>query len=358
MNVLSFLPSLLEIALVIGAAKTFMPRKFLIPRPRWWCMALFFVALALMAISIFLGGRAVALMAIKVIFFALTIAFALCQPRAARSWLLVSVAIELIAQATAGNVLNKLATVPFLLMACLWVASRARLGMREFLIIVLALSAETIQALALESRGLLLAVVIAGVMLLGPLRFVRRAVATSAALLPVVYPLILTFISVALLSGSNLLAATSSNFERSAMAAWSIMNLSTYPLVGPGGSVFVEQIDIIKILGEQAVQDAYDPHQFLLSAWIWLGTSVIAVLYIAWCAIWLSKGGALQGTTDGKIRVFSILAFLAIFTFILSPPDTSRRVQVALLTGIAIAGLSDPSILRKKRTVYLAHQDR
>jgi len=358
MSFLLFLPGLLEIALVLVAARIFLPRDFSIPRPRWWVSALFFVALALIGASMFLGGGAVASMAVKVIFFALAIAFAMREPRAARWWLLVSVVISLVAQAAAGNVLNKLSAVPFLLIASLWAASRAQIGAKELCLIVLALGAEFVQAFALESRGLLMAVVIACAMLVGPLKFLRRTVATSAVLLPIAYPLFLTFLFTAFLSGSEALKATASNFERSAMAAWSVQNLSSYPVVGPGVSLFVNEINFIKVLGDQAVYDAYDPHQYLLSAWIWLGSSAVAVLYIAWCAIWLSEGGAHHVTTDRRIRVFSILAFLAILTFMLSPPDTSGRAQVALLTGIAIAGLRDPSILMRKRRMLVTRQDR
>lgn len=351
MSFLLFLPGLLEIALVFVAAIFFLPRDFSIPRPRWWVSALLFIALAFTGTSIFLGGGAVASMAVKVILFALAIAFAMREPRAARWWLLVSVVIELVAQAAAGNVVNKLAAVPFLLTASLWATSRAQLGARELLVIRLALIAECVQALAFESRGLLIAVGMTCAALFVPLKVVRRMVVTSAVLLPIVYPLVLTLISAALLSGTNLITATSSNFERSAMAAWSIKNLSEYPLVGPGGSLYVDEMNFIKALGDQASSDAYDPHQFLLSAWIWLGSFAIAALYVAWCAIWFFKRGARHGVMDARIRLFSILAILAILTFVLSAPDTSRRVQVALLTGIAIAGLRHPLILVQKNRV-------
>lgn len=268
-------------------------------------------------------------------------------PRAARWWLIASIVISLLAQASAGNVLNKLSTVPFLLIACLWATPRKRFGARELVFLVLALGAEFIQAFALESRGLLIAVVMACGLLLIPLKLVRRTVVTSAILLPILYPLGLTLVFTSLLSGSDFLNATSSNFERSAMAAWSVDNLSSYALVGPGNIFFTAEINAIKVVEQQAVGDNYDPHQFLLSAWISLGSSTTAVVYILWSSIWIFKRSD-RFAPNRRTRLFSILAILAILTFVLSPPDTTARVQVAMLTGIAIAGLRDPSILMRK----------
>lgn len=347
MSVISFLPFVLEFFLVSVAIRNLFLGNFLISRPRLFVLGLFFLAVPLVLVSIILGGTSVAVMVVKVLFFVLAIAYAIRKPRAARWWLIASIVISLLAQASAGNVLNKLSTVPFLLFACLWATARAQFRTREFVVLALALGAEFIQAFALESRGLLIAVLMACGLLLGPLNLVRRTVVTSAILLPILYPLGLTLVFTTLLSGSDFFNPTSSNFERSAMAAWSVDKLSSYLLVGPGSIFFTDEINAFKLTAQQVVSDNYDPHQFFLSAWISLGSSNTAVLYIFWCSIWIFKGSD-RFTPNRRTRLFSILAILAILTFVLSPPDTTARVQVAMLIGIAIAGLRDPSIFMRK----------
>lgn len=352
MIVLLLLPVLLEFILVSFVLGTFSRFNFIDLRLRVIGVGLFSLVASLALISIMLGGSLAVAMIVKVFFFALAITYAIRKPRAARWWLTASIVISLLAQAAAGNVLNKLSTIPFLLVACLWAAGRARLGRFELVFLVLALGAECIQALVLEGRGLLIAVALACGLLLSPLNLARRTVVASAVLLPIFYPLALTFVFNLLLSGSDILSATSSNLERSAMAAWCIDNLSSFPLVGPGSSLFTEEINAIKVAEQQAVADDYDPHQFLLSAWIWLGSSTVGALYFLWCSIWIPKKSDFFAATDQRIKLFSILAIIAILTFVLSPPDTTARLQVAMLAGIAIAGLRNPSILsRKGRTI-------
>lgn len=354
MSDFSFLPGLFEILLVLAATVALLPRIFLISCANRWIPVLFVVVLGLCLASVLLGGGAVAAMTVKVLSFSIITFFALRKPKAACSWLLCSVLIELVAQAAAGNVMNKYSPIPYVLLASLWAASNARVGTREFIVIFLALVAECVQALVLESRGLLLLSVIAFGMLFGPLRRLRLAVVASAVLLPVVYPLTLSLVFAAFLSGSSLLEGTASNFERSAMSAWCINNLSSYFFVGPGGSLFADEINTLKDVVGQVNFDAYDPHQFLLSAWLWLGSFMLAALYTGWCTIWLPKGRQWYGFADGRIRYYSILATIAILTFVLSPPDSSRRVQVGLLTGIAIVGLRAPSILVRKKRMNVA----
>jgi hypothetical protein len=354
MNANLLLPNVLEFLLISIALGRFFQKNFLNSNPRIFILWIFFLALSLMLISVYLGGNDVAIMGVKVIFFMLAIGFAMMEPRAARWWLLASIVISLLVQASAGNVLNKYSTLPFLLMACLWATARANFGMREIIVVVFFLAAEFVQALVLESRGLLLSAVMACGFLVVPLNVARRTVIISAVLLPIFYPVALASIFATFISGSNIVDATSSNFERSAMAAWCINNLSFYSLVGPGSLLFTEEINAIKILGEQAVADNYDPHQFLLSAWIWLGTYTVLVLYIIWCLIWIFKGRDWVVTVDRRIKLFAIIAITAILTFVLSPPDTTTRVQVAMLVGISVAGLRDPSILMRKPKVSVS----
>ena len=347
MSAISFLPFVLEFLLVSVALRMFFSGNFLNSRPRLFLSGLFFLTVPLVVVSMVLGGTSVVAMVVKVLFFVLAIVYAISEPRAARWWLIAAIVTSLLVQASAGNVLNKLSTLPFLMIACLWATTRARLRTGEFVVLALAIGAEFIQAIALESRGLLIAGVMACWLMLGPLNLVRRTVVISAILLPIIYPLGLTLVFTSLLSGSDFLDATSSNFERSAMAAWSVDNFSSYPLVGPGSILFTAEINAIKVLGQQAVGDNYDPHQFLLSAWILLGSSITVVLYIFWCSIWIFKGSN-RFASNRRTRLFSILAILAILIFVFSPPDTTARVQVAILAGIAIAGLRDPSILMRK----------
>lgn len=348
MIVISFLPLVLELFLVSAAfINLFLLGSFLKPPSKLFISILFYIGILFACASIIVGGISVVAMIVKVLFFVIAIAYSIRKPEAARWWLIFSIVISLLAQASVGNVLNKLSTLPFLMFACLWVITCTCVSSRELIILALALGAECAQALVLESRGLLLAVVMACGLLLCPLNLVRRAVVICAILLPIVYPLVLKLVLTELLSGSEFLSATSSNFERSAMASWCVDNFFSYPVIGPGSDLFADEINTIMKIGQLAVNENYDPHQFFLSAWIWLGSSTVAILYIFWCYLWISNGWNCILITNPRVRVFSILAIQAILTFVLSPPDTAARVQVAMLTGIAIAGLRDPFIFRR-----------
>ena len=345
MNAILLLPAMLEFLLVsialVGFCRIKISAVTLFAAVSW----LVFFSTFLVIIPSVSGGVAATAMSVKVFFFLIAIAYAIKNPRAARWWLLTSVVVSLVAQAFAGNVLNKLSTVPFLLIACFWVLSRISLGLREVVAVTLFLIAELIQAFVLESRGLILSVGIAICFLIIPLKLIRFGTILIAILLPIVYPFALTLIFDGFLSDSNVINATSSNFERSAMAAWCVNNIFLYPFNGPGGILFADEVNAMKLLGEQAVADAYDPHHFLLSAWVWLGSFAILMLYAIWCLIWIYKAKSQVLILNQRIKIFAVIATTGIITFTLSPPDSTARVQVAMLVGIAIAGLRDPLIL-------------
>lgn len=305
----------------------------------------FFLFFGLVAVLI--GGEYAILAVSKVILFSIIISYAINRPLIASWVLLASLCITLFAQAVDGNVLNKLSTIPFLVLVCLFIQLKNVSTRIAFYLLTFALTAEFIQAIALESRGLLIASTITTFLLFLSARLVRNTVIISAIILPVFYPLFLTFVYQELVTDSGVFTATSSNFERSAMAAWSVDNFFQYPLVGPGYSLFSEEMNSIKISYGQSVADLYDPHQFLLSTWISLGGITTCILYFLWCYLWLSAHCRSQLILSEKIRTYGILGIFSVLTFTLSPPDSTARVQVALLAGIAICGLRDPFVLSK-----------
>jgi hypothetical protein len=144
----------------------------------------------------------------------------------------------------------------------------------------------------------------------------------------------------AILVGSDSIAPTSSNYERSAMAAWSIINFPNYLFSGPGIEIFTEEMNSIKTFGQQAQAESYDAHQFLLSFWTYLGTISTVTIYYIWFNFWKPIYPKSNYIWNHKIRIYCILIIHSTFIFTLYPPDSFSRIQGALLAGISISGLS------------------
>lgn len=303
-----------------------------------WAFAIFGL-LVLLIVNIILGGYAAIPMATKVLFFSATISFAFQNPLQAKRLLIVVLVAGFVDQVLAGNLGSKLAAFPFLLSVSVLISLKA-VGERRTLL-VFALVVELLQAAFLEARGLLLLCVATLVALLRP-QYALRLCRWGAILVPVIYPLLLTFALFGFLGGGALLAPTSSNLERSALAAWAVVEIPNFVLFGPGDALYHQAVSLLnQMIGGQGHEEFLDPHSFLLSAWVWLGSLAILFAHMMWTFFWISKLRRVRISAIGTAATpFLVMASVAILNYTLSPPDVYMRLVVALACGVALNGLS------------------
>ena len=299
---------------------------------------LLFSSLA-MTLSMIIGGMPALGMAIKVLLFIAALFWAKNSPLAARPVLIGATFLIFFIEVLDGNFYSKLTSVPFLLLAVFWILRKAEIRPLHLLIFVMAVLCEAAQAGYHGSRGGLAICFITLVALVVPSKFIWRTFVSLALVIPILYPVILSSFFDDMISGTGLIAPTASNYERSSMAAWSIENFSSYILVGPGGDIFTSEINFFKTLGRQALYEMYDPHHFVLSAWVFLGSLSAVVLYAFWSAFWILTLDNNKAGHNLRTKIFVILGLIGVVTFTVNPPDSSARLQVALMLGIALAGM-------------------
>lgn len=344
MNAIQYLPLILELILVVTSL-TYLLYFNLPTKIKLNLSTCLLLALSVsLFISVFQGGEPVFEMMLKIISFIMILLFALKNPRIAKYFLLIAISILFTVQLSIGNFYTKLTPIPFLVLACVLCAGVKNLRTLSMVIIFLAIILEVLQGVYLESRGLLLASFLAACIFFMPFGLVRIGVALTAIVIPVAYPVALTFVFVSLVANEGVIALTASNFERSSMAAWCITHLFIYISVGPGVELFTEEINALKVIVRHVEAEFYDPHHFLLSAWIFVGALSVAILYAMWCAAWIIAFRK-KIWDDYRIKMFGLLGVIGVLGFTLSPPDSMARMQVALLVGISLAGLRDCRVL-------------
>lgn len=345
MDSLFYLPFFLETVVLFCAAKLVLVSN--LPKSSFhrYFQLWIFLTLVVMMAAIVIGGKPVVGMSLKVILFGSALFFSVRNASSAKRFLIFSILLLFSIQTIDGKFYSKLTTVPFLLFTLLWISNKHELQKRHWLILFFSIICELTQAIILESRGLLLASFLSMVIIIAPLRKLKILIFLFAVIFPILYPAILSLVFSQITSGSSVFEGTASNYERSSMLWWSVNNLGSYILVGPGAEFFTSEINFFKELEQRAVADLYDPHHFLLSSWVYLGSAAASFLYVLWVMFWCANLNGNVGAYDVKMKIFSVLAVIGIVTFTVSPPDSSTRMQVALVIGIAVAGMRDRSVL-------------
>lgn len=304
------------------------------------------VTLLVLALPLALGGTMVLPTAVKVLSFMLMLQFGLRLPRAALGWLCVWLALEIGLNAAAGNLGGKLGAVPILLTATLWLGWRGYRMSTAPIVLIVALLAETLQSVWLGMRGSLLGVAIVTLVYILPTPRLPRLLPWIMLLLPLLTPLLMLFAAFSLIAGLELIEPTASNVERSTLAAWCVVNVPAYPWVGPGIDSYMQETSaFITLLERTPADDMIDPHAFLLSAWLWIGTGPALFLYIQWAAVWWRFGIGVRKRRASKvdqrlIRALLSCATLVLLIFMLSPPSSAQRIQVALVSGFVLARMT------------------
>jgi len=327
-------------------------KKISIARVGIKCLFLLIIFFGCLLFSIGLGDSDSWMAGIKFLNFCVIFIFSLWFPGKARLFLIVFLPIEMVAHFVAGDIFTKYGVIYFLLFGCLLVISVEN-GARARKIIFLFLLLEILQAFLLASRTSLLFCVIVLMILLLPVGRIRSFISWVALVLPPLYIVALSVFHHLLTDESSWTqilssSASASNFERSLMAAWAVDNFNQFILYGPGEG-FSDAVNAI--IENRWLHATYiiDPHNFLLSVWVWLGGMVMFMGYFLWCRIFNFSKYKIHDFSNAAIKYYAILACFAVVLFITAPPSAAYRLKVALVLGVAVAGLRRPNILMRPK---------
>lgn len=282
------------------------------------------------------GGASAAAMSCKVVIFVLVWAFAYQKPRSAAKLVVLTVVTYLAESALDGHVLDKYSSVPVLLLCAILFAGgwRPRLHKLYWWIAILI---EAVQSIYMESRSGLLIATVVGVLTLVPFLRNRRVVLVFAIAVPICYPLFLQYVYFLLNAGVPGLDPTASNVQRSVMAAWSVQHYLDYFLSGPGSGVFAALVgqpieDLANVKADTA-----DPHQFLLSTWVFLGAGSTSLLYLGWSMSWARFARVFLPSESYEATYAASLCLFAVLVFSIAPPDAYQRLLTSLICGLVLA---------------------
>jgi len=297
------------------------------------------------AISNFLGGSSSYswLAGIKFFIFCTILIFSIVLVETARLVLFVFLFLELAGYFISGDIFTKYGIVHFLLFGCLMSISMKKEVLAKK-IVFLTLGMEFLQAIVLSSRTGLLFCAFSVMIMLLPGRYMRSLVRWGAFTLPLLYVMAMYFVQQLITAESSWISASASNFERSLMVAWAVDNFPKFILYGPREQ-FSEVINMA--IENRWLHATYiiDPHNFLLSVWVWLGGVLMLLGYFLWCRLFDFSKYKVNYFQDIFMKSYAILAFFSMIIFITAPPNSAGRLKMALVLGVAIAGLRYPKVL-------------
>jgi len=293
----------------------------------------FIVALILAAV---LGGTFAAITIIKLMSFGSVLYAARLGRNGAIVFLVALTAINIIVKAVLGDFFTKFNTAPFLLWAACYILWNEGLIKSPRLIIFLAMILEISQAIYVASRGLMLISALVILLIYLPRRFGVSFIRIAARCVPIIYPILMSALLLAYAAGSEYFAPTASNIERSALSFWSIYSMPDFLFVGPGDSVFFENVNsALATAGRERDDDGIDPHSFLLSYWVGLGVFVMGCVYFYWFRFWGNFRNSAETFDYSSYCAICIFSIVGVVPFTLSAPDAFTRLFVGLSIGIA-----------------------